>query len=59
MNDEPKYNPNTNEFEVTSKRNSEVYFVRLNPKTREWQCTCWWFSNRTAPNKDKYGEAIQ
>ena len=41
-----KYNPKTNEFEIKSKRNKEIYYIRLNPKTKTWICTCWKSANR-------------
>ena len=50
-----KFNPKSREFETISKRTGETYYLRISKKTKEWTCTCWWFANRTAPNKSKYG----
>ena len=41
-----KFNPKTNEFEIKSKRTDEIYYIRLNPKTKTWICTCWKSANR-------------
>lgn len=30
--------------------------VRHDKRTERWSCTCWWYANRTAPNKERWGE---
>lgn len=40
----------------TVKSGKEKKMVRFDGKTNKWSCSCWWFANRTAPDKGKWGD---
>ena len=51
---------NSNNFQcfhprIIIKDSDKVHYLNWNKKVKGWQCTCWWYANRTAPNLDRWG----
>ena len=48
------YKISEKEFKVRSNRYKDRFYSVTFIKG-EWYCDCWWYANRTIPNKDKWG----
>ena len=42
------------EFKVLSSKGDKFYNIFID-KNNEFHCDCWWYANRTVPNKSKWG----
>lgn len=42
-------------FRVNETKTGKVHYVSWNKKLEIWQCDCWHYANRTAPNRIKWG----
>lgn len=45
----------TGVFTCWNTKTKTHHYVQHSPKHRDFICDCWWFANRTAPNKHRWG----
>jgi hypothetical protein len=45
----------TTTFKIIEPKTNKEHYVCWSQKLQDWQCDCWHYANRTAPNKVRWG----